>query len=147
MERISVQGLHMTFSFRQPYHFGVLVDLEESSFWPDVLKRFQGCEPNFDASLDGKALGNTRDDDLAGSGDLYVFEIPIVGQEHEIGLRGESPNDVPIGAPSAPKDDVLGVMAGIKQAGVQAKRKVLVEQEPQESSLTAGGVWSARCVA
>lgn len=96
------------------------MDLEEGPLWLGALKRLQCRNPNLDASLDRKALWDARDDDLAGSGDSYVLEILVLGQEHEIGLRGESLNDLSVCNPSASEQDVLGVMTSVTQADVQA---------------------------
>lgn len=104
-------------------------------------------KPNLDPLANRKALGDSRDDDGAGT-DLDVFELGVLRHQDQVWLDGELSNDLCVRQPPpAHRDDVLAFESACDQAAVELEREVLVEQEPQEASLTAGGVWAARCAA
>src|SRR5581483_695930 len=104
-------------------------------------------EPDFHPAPDREALGDARDDDGA-EPDLDAFELRVLRQEDQVAVDCEPVFDGRVGQPTlARRDDVLGLEPGPNQASMELEREVLVEQEPQEASLTAGGVWAARWAA
>ena len=95
----------------------------------------------------GKALGNPRNDDGADA-DFDALELGVLRHEDQVVLDGQAGHDRLVReSPAAHRDDVLRLEPGRNEAMVEPEGDVLVEQEPQEASLTAGGVWAARWAA
>ena len=64
---------------------------------------------------------------------------------NQVVFGGQPPSDLGIGKAAAIRgDDVFDVMTGVGELTVELERDVLVQQDPQEASLTAGGMWAAR---
>lgn len=130
----------------KPRDLTVLRDLEAGPLRLGFEESLEGCQPDIDSAFDRKTLRNPGDDDLP-PGDRQVLELPVLGQEHRIPLC-ESLDDLSIRDPAKPESDqVLAVNPLTLERAVQSKREVLVEEEPQDTSRTAGGTWPARCAA
>jgi len=69
-----------------------------------------------------------------------ALEFEVLGEKHQILLGGKSLDNLGVRNPSAPAgDDVLRLMPRRSKRSIEVERKVFVEEDLQDSSLTAGG--------
>lgn len=89
-------------------------------------------------------LGNPGDDDDGRRVQGQFLELGVLCHEHQVGLLDQPLTDLAVRHPAqAQCDDVVGVVAGGDEPPLQLDGEVLVQQEPQETSRTAGARWAA----
>lgn len=114
-------------------------------------RRQEGIErrkPDLDAPVYRKALGNPGDHHHARPLLYKRQKLRVLGYEGQPLLDGETGPDLRVGHSTvAGGDDVLDLVACLSEATVELERDVLVQQNRQDASLTAGGMWAARWAA
>jgi hypothetical protein len=104
--------------------------------------------PEVDAGSNGEALRDPGDDHGTAVFGHDGGEVVVLGDEDELGFGRQAGDDLGVGDASLPEhDDVVDLVAPGEEMPVELEREILVEEDPQEASLTAGGVWAARWAA
>ena len=127
--------------------FVLRLELKIRSHVTDLDLALERQKPCPHPLVDREALVESRDEDLAASEDPYLLEILVLSNQDEISIVGQSADDLRVRYPALIEREVLDVGVLFSEAAVKAQRDVSVEQDPHEPCLTAGGAWSARCVA
>ncbi len=111
-------------------------------------ERLQRGRPPLDPLGDRKPLGDPGDDHGRPNAAREALELAVMGDEDQIVLGDEARSDGWVGEATLPQhDDVLAVVPGGDEPPMELEGEVLVEENPHEASLTAGGRWAARCAA